>query len=127
MARQWYGSITNRCEEGKIYGDRKDIYVGMGVTDYLWSDRHTYEVTKVFDQNHICIRRMEAKVVKGSCFDGSAEYEYSSNHKNKEIEIKKFKDGWYELTTKENGRRVKYGSGYHLSFGVLDEYYDPCF
>lgn len=123
---KWYGSVENRIEEGKNYSG-KDIYVGMGVTEYQWSDRHPYEVTQVFDQKHICIRRMEAKVVKGSCQDGSAEYEYERNSKRPEIELKKYKDGWYDLRDNGNGKKIKGYSRYSLSFGVMEEYYDPCF
>ncbi|MDV3429126.1 MAG: hypothetical protein LIR50_19210 [Bacillota bacterium] len=123
-----YGGIINRLLEGGMYGS-KEITVGMGVTEYLWSDRHAYEVTKVFSQTHICIRRMNAKVVKGSCQDGSAEYEYKSNPKYQEIEIKRFKNGWYDLRINPNNpsKKIKGYSKYSLSFGVMDEYYDPCF
>ncbi len=122
---KWYGSIANRIEENKNYSG-KEISVGMGVTEYLWSDRHAYEVTEVFDQNHICIRRMDAKVVEGSRMDGSAEYEYKSNPFAKEIEIKKFKTGWYTLR-EVNGKKLKGNTKYSISFGVMDEYYDPSF
>ena len=120
-----YGNLINRVQEGKNFNGEQ-IYVGMGVTEYMWSDREPWEVTKVFDQRHICIRRMDYKVVKGSMMDGSAEYEYKSNPNNQEVEIKKYKNGWYDLKD-ENGRKLKGYTKYSLSFGILDKYYDPSF
>ena len=120
-----YGNLINRVQEGKNFNGEQ-IYVGMSVTEYMWSDREPWEVTKVFDQKHICIRRMDYKVVKGSMMDGSAEYEYKSNPNNQEVEIKKYKNGWYNLKD-ENGKKLKGYRKYSLSFGILDKYYDPSF
>ena len=54
---KWYGNLNNRImEQGK---DAEEITVGMGVTEFSWSDRHAYEVTKVIDQKHISIRELK--------------------------------------------------------------------
>ena len=119
------GNVINRIMEGKKF-EKGEIYVGMGVTEYMWSDREPWEVTKVFDQNHICIRRMDYKVVEGSMADGSAEYEFTSNPKAREVEIKKYKDGWYDVR-EVNGKKLKGFTKYSLSFGILEKYYDPSF
>lgn len=122
---KFYGSIVNRVQEGKNFSGQ-EITVGMQATEYLWSDREPWEVTKVYDQKHICIRRLDYKVIKGSMMDGSAEFEFSSNPHNKEVEIKLFKTGWFTLR-EANGKKLKGYHKYSLSFGKADKYYDPSF
>lgn len=95
---RWYGSITNRIEENKNY-EGKDIYVGMKATEYMWSDRHAYEVVEVFDQEHIVIRRLNAKRVDSNGMSECQEYEYTSNEKASREEIKKTKTGWKRVIT----------------------------
>ncbi len=46
--------------------DAEEIIVGMGVTEFFWSDRHAYEVTKVIDQKHIYIRELK-HIHEGNC------------------------------------------------------------
>lgn len=58
MARTWYGNLTNRLEEGNIYG-ASEIKEGMDITMYLWSDRHAYFVTKVVNQQNIFVREYD--------------------------------------------------------------------
>ena len=53
---KWYGSLDNRLMEAQT--EPEEIKVGMGATEFYWSDRHPYEVTKVIDNKHIYIRRM---------------------------------------------------------------------
>lgn len=61
---RWYGSLNNRImERGR---DAEEITVGMGVTEFFWSDRHAYEVTKVIDQKHIYIRELK-HIHEGNC------------------------------------------------------------
>lgn len=95
---KWYGSISNRIEENKNY-EGKDIYVGMKVTEYLWSDRHAYEVIKVFDQNHIVIRRLTAKRIDKNGMSECQDYEYISCETNSCEELKKTKAGWKVVIT----------------------------
>lgn len=70
---KWYGSLNNRIDEGKTYGE---IKVGTGVTEMCYSDRHPYEVVEVIDEKHLLIRECDWKIISGSEQDGSAEYEY---------------------------------------------------
>ncbi len=53
--RVWYGSLTNRLEEGRNYTGR-EIAVGDDITEYLWSDRHCYYVVAVENQKRIKVR-----------------------------------------------------------------------
>ena len=70
---KWYGSLNNRIDEGKTYGE---IKIGTGVTEMCYSDRHPYEVVEVIDEKHLLIRECDWKIISGSEQDGSAEYEY---------------------------------------------------
>ena len=53
---KWYGSVSNRIEEGHNYTGR-EIKVGDDITMYYWSDRTCYYVTKVIDQKHIFVKK----------------------------------------------------------------------
>lgn len=55
MSKRWYGSVSNRIEEGHNYNEDKLIHEGDDITEYLWSDRHCYYVHKVIDQKHILV------------------------------------------------------------------------
>lgn len=57
MSKQWYGNVSNRIEEGHVYGTDKTIKEGMDITMYHWSDRTCYFITKVIDQKHIFVNR----------------------------------------------------------------------
>lgn len=57
MSKQWYGNVSNRIEEGHVYGTDKTIKEGMDITIYYWSDRACYFITKVIDQKHIFVNR----------------------------------------------------------------------
>lgn len=73
MSNKWYGSLNNRLDEGKTFGD---IKVGTGVTEMCWSDRHPYEVVEIIDEKHLLIRECDCKIISGSEQDGSAQYKY---------------------------------------------------
>ena len=98
---KWYGSIENRLEEGRQFV--KDIKVGDGVTEYSWSDRDPWEVTRVKDQKHITIRRLIAKRIDKNAWCGPQEYEYISDPEGVEYDIVKRGSAWYTYTniTKE--------------------------
>lgn len=114
---KWYGSLENRLEEGKTYGE---IKVGTGVTEMLYSDRNPYEVVEVIDDRHLLIRPLDYKRVSGSAQDGSAEYEYYSNEDAPVIKIFKSKTGWRAQLGRKLGS-IKYAVGF------AERYYDPCF
>ena len=90
---KWYGNINNRLEENRQFCE--EIKVGTGVTEYLWSDRHAYEVVGVQDQKHILIRKYDAK----SKASYSNEWELISNPDNPVIELAKRGKYWYSVQT----------------------------
>ena len=91
---KWYGSINNRVEENRQFCD--EIKVGTGVTEYLWSDRHPYEVIAVKDQRHVTIREYDHKRP-----DDNKDYSYSnewvlvSNENNRTLDLVKRGKYWY--------------------------------
>jgi hypothetical protein len=94
-----------------------DITVGMGATGTYWTDRTPFEVVKISESGKtITIREMDWKITSGSEFNGSAEYEYTSNENNP-LETVRF--------SKHKGWRTP--SGMRISFGHARRYYDPCF
>ena len=73
MSRVWYGSIDNRFEEGRTYGE---IKVGTGVTEMCYSDRHAYEVVEVIDEKHLVIRRCKATRIDNNGMSDAQSYKY---------------------------------------------------
>lgn len=150
MARRIYGSLNNRFEENKMFC--KTIEVGTGMTEYLWSDRHAYEVTAVKDQKHVTVREYDHKN-KGGAY--SNDWELVSNPEKPEMELTKRGNYWYwtvtatadmlegfkdkndEINTmlwlchnninkddlKAKGKITRYHRA-NVSFGVADYYYD---
>ena len=89
-----YGSLNNRFDENKYYnGTYNNIKVGDYATEYLWSDRHAYEVVEVKDQKHVKIRRLDAK--NKAMYDN--DWTYTSNPNNPVIELELTKYGWKEV------------------------------
>ena len=144
MSRQWYGSLNNRMEENRMFCE--EIKVGTGMTEYSYSDRQAYEVTKVIDQKHVFVRRYDHKAAGEPM---SNEWELISNPDNPEIEMvfrygswqavrhwnqKKIDDiiardgifiDYYGVREKlKNKAEVKTYSKMNVSFGVADYYYD---
>lgn len=148
-----YGSLNNRFDENKYYnGVYGNLKVGTFATIYLWSDRHAYEVIDVKDQNHVTIRRLDAKRINGGYMSEWQEYEYKSNEQNAKIELENTKYGWKkvfrynkdlydkimerqgyvawddEIVKKVmQGKEVKRSEKINISFGIADEYYDYSF
>ena len=112
---KWYGSVTNRIEENRQYVP--SIEVGTGVTEYLYTDRHPYEVTKVIDQKHVYIRPMGYKCVGGAY---SNDWELYSLPDDPEIYLTKRGKYWYETTTltPDEARDLvkKYKAGEHGAY-----------
>ena len=91
---KWYGNLNNRImEQGK---DAEEITVGMGVTEFYWSDRHAYEVTKVTDQKHITIREYK-HIHKGEPYTNN--WELVSDPTRPEIDLVKRGKYWYTYAT----------------------------
>lgn len=55
---RWYGNLSNRLDENKNFTNR-ELNVGDDITEYLWSDRKCYFITKVVDQKHIFVKPYE--------------------------------------------------------------------
>ena len=146
---KWYGSINNRImEQGK---DAKEITVGMGVTEFHWSDRDAYEVTQVIDQKHIVIREYK-HIHIGEPYENR--WELVSDPTRPEIPLVKRGKYWYNYATltqeevedidarkdidaqlwmchwgfdremiKKNGKQTKYHKK-NIVIGYADYYYD---
>lgn len=117
MGRKIYGSITNRIEEGNQYG--REIFIGMGATEYLFSDCHPYEVIKIIDKKHVVVREMNYKRTDGHGMSDSQEYDYTSNPQGYTCSLTMTKSGW---RSRING---KYGN--YFALGVMRRYYDFSF
>lgn len=110
---KWYGSIENRIEER-----RKGLepQVGMGVTEYMYSDRNAYEIIEVKDDKNFKMRRYDVKHY-GSY--GEDNWELISNPNGYVYEMTYRYDAWYEKKTytKELIEEIERKNGYIL----LDE------
>ena len=138
MSNKWYGNLSNRVDENKMFCD--EIKVGTPMTEYSWSDRHCYEVVKVVNQNNVFVRKLDAKAVGEPM---SNTWELETNENNPVIELKKRYGYWNRVgkVTKESMMRAPfiekkiydevmkngeatYYSKINVSFGVADYYYD---
>lgn len=104
---KWYGNLTNRLMEG---GEVKPPEVGMGVTEYCYSDRHAYTIVEVAPNGKRFWMTHDDYTFK----DGYGE-NYKSDTSNPRIEVRKFPKGW------------KIVKGNHVAVGIRDAYYDPHF
>lgn len=116
---KYYGNLTNRLMEGQ--NEIPTIEVGMGVTEYLWSDREAYEVTKVINQKDVFIRRYEARNIGAGFGDNS--WELISDPDGYETEVVFRYGAWYEKYYDKYENKFKYNKR-KLKFGVADYYYD---
>lgn len=145
---RWYGSITNRLEENRMFCE--EIEIGTGLTEYDYSDRHPYEVVGVKDQKHVTVRGLDHKHIGDGCMDNR--WELVSNEENPERDLVKRGNYWYWTNTvtkdniqgidedmelrlrvvlagfdperiKEKGKQTVYRRA-NVSFGVASYYYD---
>lgn len=135
------GSVINHLLARGTIG-QPDVKVGMGVTILGWTDRHPGTIFRVFKHRinkslsvpAIEVRADNYKVVKGSCHDGSAEYEYSVNVSGSRHYFVFKDDAWREaynqaaMSTGEIKLKLATkGNGHGLRIGSREEYYDPSF
>ena len=92
---KWYGSLTNRIEEGCQFVN--EIKVGTGMTEYMWSDRHPYEVVEVINQEDVKVRALDHKRIDNNGMSECQEYEYISNTNYPIIHVVKRNNGWNKL------------------------------
>lgn len=69
------GSIFNRLYEGKQSGE---LYVGMGATEMLYSDRHAYTVQRVVSDKRVIVTRDKAERIDGNGASDSQEWSFKS-------------------------------------------------
>jgi hypothetical protein len=93
--------------------------VGMGATLCYISDRYPYTIVEIINEKTIVAQRDNATVIKGSEYDGNAEYEYTPDV-----------TGYRKVfTLRKNGKwiskdeQMRYGTP--LSIGERRRYYDP--
>lgn len=116
MGKRWYGSISNRIEENKMYC--KTIEIGTPVTRYYWSDREPYEVVAIVNQKHLFLRKMDA-IACGEPMSNT--WQIVSNPTNQTIEVMRRYKKWYQVLHK-NGK-LEF-SELALSFGRAEKYFD---
>ena len=111
-----YGSLTNRIMER--HNTKPEI--GMGVTEYLWSDSHAYEIVEVIDDRHIVIRALRAVMKPGTdWYDQDYNYFSDPSERLKKLFLTS-KGVWRERIGRCLGD-TKFG------IGVAREYRDPSF
>ena len=131
------GSVVNHVMSRATRGQPEPV-VGMGATICSWTDRHGGTITTVTKTTKsikkekitftvVGVKRDNAKVVKGTTMDGTAEYEYTPNDKAHEAFWGFINGRWISLYQNNKGTFFIYKNGEGLAIGYRDEYYDPCF
>lgn len=93
-----YGSLNNRLEENRMFVD--EIEVGTGVTEYLWSDCHPFEVTAVINQKDVFIRPMKhERPNDNGDYAYTNEWVITSDETAQAFEIVKRGNYWYRKVT----------------------------
>lgn len=96
MSRTWYGSLQNRLQEN---APSAEIFVGMGATEYHYTDRDPLEVIAVRDQKHVTVRYLDAIRTDNYGMSDCQNYEYKSNESNYSFDLVKRGAYWYTTTT----------------------------
>jgi hypothetical protein len=94
--------------------------VGMGATEYCWSDTHPWTVIKLIGLKTIVVQRDESIRTDNNGLSESQEYIYERNPEGP-TRI---------LTLRKNGVWIVKGEsmkGKAFGIGHRREYYDPCF
>ena len=123
------GSVMNHLYSRMTKGQPQPE-VGMGVTFLMWSDRRPgtiIEVGKTGRYLSIVVQEDTYKVVKGTPFDGTAEYEYSSNPDGRKYTYRFRNDRWEQIYRNPDTNRWVKSEGDGLRIGERDRYYDPHF
>lgn len=114
---RFYGSLINRlCEGGNVKPE-----VGMGVTEYYYTDREPWEIVAVRDERHITVRELDYKRIDNNGMSDCQKYEYYSNPNNVTAELFFTKQGvWRERIGRSLGCNK-------FSVGTASKYYDYSF
>lgn len=144
MSKKLYGSLFNRLEENKMYCE--EIKEGTGVTEYLYSDRHAYEVVKVENQKHVFVREYDHKHIGDGNMDNNWELISNINNPIKELKFRYNKWNWVTKVSpntdmakmyiispevckainkaKETNKEQEVYHPTNVSFGTAQYYYD---
>ena len=127
-----YGSIENRVEE-QITSAAP--IVGMGVTEYRWSDKYPYEVVYVFSPRKILVRAMTAYRIDGGGITEHQKYRYE--HQEPECHMTVFPDGtmikgynnekFLRLNKDGLWKEIGKPNGNTFRVGHAEAYIDPSF
>lgn len=122
-------SVVNHLHARGVIGQPTPT-VGMGATELMWTDRHALTIVEVVMKGdkveRIATTRDDAKVVRGSGHDGSAEYEYTSNVNGSKSWWRIGSKGLWEGIHQRDGRWRKTNTS-GLRIGSREEYRDPSF
>ncbi|MBR5276779.1 MAG: hypothetical protein IKU35_06565 [Bacteroidaceae bacterium] len=101
---KWYGSLNNRLEENREFCEV--IEVGTGMTEYLWSDRHAYEVIEVKSQKNVVVRELGHRAKSEGWHN---DWELYSDPNLPTLEMVKRGKYWYSVVecTPEDAQRAK--------------------
>lgn len=122
------GSVINNLYSRAVIG-QPEPQVGMGVTVLGWTDRHPGTIVKIEKAGKyevITVQEDKSKVISGTVFDGSAQYEYAQDTAGRLSHFRFRNNRWEEIHKSDKGRWVKSG-GYGLRLGQRERYYDPHF
>lgn len=125
------GSMINHLMSRSTKNQPK-VEVGVGSTILMWSDRKAATIISVQGDGIsigtiITVQEDNVRVISGSIFDGSAEYEYSPNPDGYTQTYRLNKKGFWERIVRntETGRWNKQEGS--ISIGVRQQYRDPSF
>ena len=119
--------LIGRTVDYRVIGSCHDAFpgpaakVGDPATINSGSDCYPATVTALHKNGReIVLSEHEATVVKGSIFDGTAEYEYGPANSRVSVATWREADGCYRL----KGANRRYG---RVNIGFRRKYYDPSF
>ncbi len=140
---KWEGSFQNRINENRCYKKEDQPVVGMGATEYLYSDRNAMTVVEVNNNwkgkgyDIVVCQRDNAERKDSYGMSDSQDYEYTPNPNGRKITLqgKKFMHPdnilvkvysqvrWNEKTKRWN----LIDTSSKIGFGIRSEYYDFSF
>lgn len=71
----WYGSLSNRLKEGM---QTDEPYVGMGATEFYYSDREPYTVQQVISPSRVVVTADKYRRIDNNGRSDCQDYEYES-------------------------------------------------
>lgn len=94
MAKKLYGSLFNRLCENQGF---ENIQVGTHATEFLYSDRHAWEVVEVKDHKNITIRQLKATRIDNNGMSDCQEYKFASDENGMERKLTLRNGSWYRV------------------------------